>query len=71
MHEPLVQIIKELSKSGKENAKVMYGANGWVAHHNTDIWRITVLVDFADAGGLWVERGCHKICKKNTCIVET
>lgn len=50
MHDPLIQMIKELAESGKETAKVMYGANGWVAHHNTDIWRITGVVDFADAG---------------------
>jgi len=61
MHEPLVQMIKELSESGKETAKVMYGSNGWVAHHNTDIWRITGVVDFADAGqwpmgGAWLSQ---------------
>ena len=61
MHEPLVQMIKELSESGKETAKVMYGANGWVAHHNTDIWRISGVVDFADAGqwpmgGAWLSQ---------------
>jgi alpha-L-fucosidase 2 len=61
MHEPLVQMIKELSESGKETAKVMYGSKGWVAHHNTDIWRITGVVDFADAGqwpmgGAWLSQ---------------
>jgi alpha-L-fucosidase 2 len=61
MHEPLIQMIKELSESGKETAKVMYGANGWVAHHNTDIWRISGVVDFADAGqwpmgGAWLSQ---------------
>jgi len=61
MHEPLIQMIKELSESGKETAKVMYGSNGWVAHHNTDIWRITGVVDFADAGqwpmgGAWLSQ---------------
>ncbi|MCK9159925.1 MAG: glycoside hydrolase family 95 protein [Bacteroidaceae bacterium] len=61
MDEPLVQMIKELSESGKETAKVMYGCNGWVAHHNTDIWRITGVVDFADAGqwpmgGAWLSQ---------------
>ena len=30
----------------------MYGCKGWVAHHNTDIWRISGVVDFANAG-LW------------------
>jgi alpha-L-fucosidase 2 len=52
MHEPLVQMIKELSEAGKETAKTMYGCDGWVAHHNTDIWRICGVIDFADAG-LW------------------
>ena len=61
MHEPLVQMIKELSETGKETAKVMYGSSGWVAHHNTDIWRITGVVDFADAGqwpmgGAWLSQ---------------
>jgi len=61
MHEPLVEMIKELSESGKQTAKVMYGSNGWVAHHNTDIWRITGVVDFADAGqwpmgGAWLSQ---------------
>ncbi len=52
MHEPLVQMVEDLSKSGKETAKVMYNCRGWVAHHNTDIWRITGVVDFANAG-MW------------------
>ena len=61
MDEPLVKLIRELSESGKETAKVMYGCDGWVAHHNTDIWRITGVVDFADAGqwpmgGAWLSQ---------------
>ncbi|GAB3880590.1 glycoside hydrolase family 95 protein [Spirosoma agri] len=45
MHEPLVQMINELAQTGRETARVMYGAKGWVAHHNTDLWRITGPVD--------------------------
>jgi alpha-L-fucosidase 2 len=61
MHEPLVQMIKDLSITGAETAKVMYKSRGWVAHHNTDIWRITGVVDFANAGmwpmgGAWLSR---------------
>ncbi|MDF2932104.1 MAG: glycoside hydrolase family 95 protein [Chryseobacterium sp.] len=52
MHEPLIQMVKDLSESGKETAKTMYKSRGWVAHHNTDIWRITGVVDFANAG-MW------------------
>jgi len=50
MHEPLIHMIKDLSVTGAETAKVMYKSRGWVAHHNTDIWRITGVVDFANAG---------------------
>jgi len=49
MHEPLIQMIKELSVAGQKTATDMYGANGWVAHHNTDVWRICAPVD----GGYW------------------
>ena len=52
MHEPLIQMVKDLSESGKETAKTMYKSRGWVAHHNTDIWRITGVIDFANAG-MW------------------
>lgn len=52
MNEPLIQMIRELSITGKHTAKVMYGANGWVLHHNTDIWRITGPVDGA-FWGMW------------------
>ncbi|MGE4515176.1 MAG: glycoside hydrolase N-terminal domain-containing protein [Chryseobacterium sp.] len=61
MHEPLIQMIKDLSESGKETAKLMYNSRGWVTHHNTDIWRITGVVDFANAGmwpmgGAWLSQ---------------
>jgi alpha-L-fucosidase 2 len=34
----------------------MYGARGWVCHHNTDLWRATAPVDSA-ATGLWPTGG--------------
>jgi alpha-L-fucosidase 2 len=52
MNEPLVQMIRELSESGKQTARDMYGASGWVLHHNTDIWRINGPVDGA-FWGMW------------------
>ncbi|MCE3253861.1 MAG: glycoside hydrolase family 95 protein, partial [Cellvibrio sp.] len=45
LHEPLIRMTKELAITGQESAKTMYGARGWMAHHNTDIWRITGGVD--------------------------
>lgn len=56
LNEPLFRLIDEVSKTGKETAKIMYGANGWVLHHNTDIWRITGPVDHAPSG-MWMSGG--------------
>jgi alpha-L-fucosidase 2 len=52
MHEPLIQMVKELGETGRKTATDMYGADGWVAHHNTDIWRICGPVDGA-YWGMW------------------
>lgn len=52
MNEPLVQMIRELSETGKKTAKDMYGASGWVLHHNTDIWRINGPID-GSTWGMW------------------
>ncbi|MBF4470505.1 glycosyl hydrolase family 95 catalytic domain-containing protein [Flavobacterium sp. HJJ] len=56
MHEPFIQMAKELSVTGAETAKMMYNASGWVLHHNTDIWRVTAPVDSA-ASGMWMTGG--------------
>lgn len=58
-HEPLFDLVQDLSVTGRETARTMYGCNGWVAHHNTDIWRITGPVDKAfygtwPVGGAWL-----------------
>ena len=52
MNEPLFKLIRETYEQGKETARDMYGAEGWVMHHNTDQWRITGPVDRAQTG-LW------------------
>ena len=52
MHEPFLQMVKDMSVTGQKTAKDMYGARGWVAHHNTDIWRATGAIDGATYG-LW------------------
>jgi alpha-L-fucosidase 2 len=61
MNEPLVQMLKELSVAGRITAKEMYGSIGWVAHHNTDIWRMTGAIDGAywgdwPCGGAWLSQ---------------
>src|SRR5688572_5756694 len=50
LHEPFLQMVKDMSVAGQQTAKDMYGARGWVGHHNTDIWRITGAIDGANWG---------------------
>jgi alpha-L-fucosidase 2 len=54
--QPLVQMVRELAVTGARTAKVNYGARGWVAHHNTDVWRATAPIDGAQ-WGLWPTGG--------------
>ena len=56
LNGPLFSLIKDVSQTGAATAQTMYGLNGWVLHHNTDIWRITGPVDHA-ASGLWYTGG--------------
>ncbi len=53
---PLVQMVRELAVTGERTARAMYGARGWVAHHNTDGWRATAPIDGAQYG-LWPTGG--------------
>ncbi|MEJ6980030.1 glycoside hydrolase family 95 protein [Pedobacter sp. P351] len=61
MHQPLFQMLKDLSITGKESASQMYHARGWNLHHNTDAWRITGPVDGGfygmwPMGGAWLSQ---------------
>ncbi|HPS00561.1 MAG TPA: glycoside hydrolase N-terminal domain-containing protein [Candidatus Sumerlaeota bacterium] len=38
-HLPLIDLTTQLSVDGHNIARNLYGVDGWVAHHNTDIWR--------------------------------
>ncbi|WP_425493469.1 glycoside hydrolase family 95 protein [Marilutibacter chinensis] len=57
--EPLERMLFDLAETGAHTAKAMYGAPGWVVHHNTDLWRRTAPVDGAKwgmwpLGGAWL-----------------
>ena len=57
--EPLFTMIRDLSETGTKTAQEMYGCRGWVAHHNTDLWRIAGPVDgtpwgMFPTGGAWL-----------------
>ncbi|MEV3936086.1 glycoside hydrolase N-terminal domain-containing protein [Glycomyces sp. NPDC049804] len=57
--EPVFDMIDDLAVTGARTAEVQYGAGGWVAHHNTDGWRGSSVVDDArwgmwQTGGAWL-----------------
>ena len=57
--EPLFSFIRDLSETGAVTARDMYGCGGWMAHHNTDLWRTAGAVDGAfwgmfPNGGAWL-----------------
>lgn len=59
LHEPFLQMVDELQTPGGNTAKTHYKADGWVTHHNTDLWRGTAPVDGAQwgmwpTGGAWL-----------------
>lgn len=53
---PLIQMVTELAQAGSATARRMYNVGGWVAHHNTDIWRMTAPIDGA-SWGMWPSGG--------------
>jgi len=57
--QPFFDMIKDLSQTGQFTARDMYGCDGWMAHHNTDLWRIAGPVDgttwgMFPTGGAWL-----------------
>jgi alpha-L-fucosidase 2 len=58
-HQPLFELLRDISVAGAKTAKTYYGASGWVTHHNIDLWRGTAPVDAArygmwPVGGAWL-----------------
>lgn len=51
-HEPFLRLIEEVSQTGRQTAREMYGSRGWTLHHNTDLWRSTGAVD-NNSCGIW------------------
>jgi alpha-L-fucosidase 2 len=54
--DPLMAMVSDLSVTGARTAREMYGAGGWVAHHNTDLWRATGPID-GPQYGMWPTGG--------------
>jgi alpha-L-fucosidase 2 len=54
-HLPLFDLIAGLSETGCKTAEVHYGARGWVAHHNSDLWRHSAPVGELHGNPVWTQ----------------
>jgi alpha-L-fucosidase 2 len=54
-HLPLFDLIAGLSETGRKTAQVHYGARGWVAHHNSDLWRSSAPVGELHGNPVWAQ----------------
>jgi alpha-L-fucosidase 2 len=57
--EPVLRLVEELAQTGAVTARATWGARGWVAHHNTDLWRASAPIDGPNwgmwpCGGAWL-----------------
>ena len=53
-HQPLFSLIDELSRNGKRTARINYDLDGWVSHHNVDLWRQSAPVgNFGGGSPTW------------------
>jgi len=57
--EPLISMVNDLTVTGGRTARTMYGARGWLTHHNTDLWRASAPIDGPNwgmwpCGGAWL-----------------
>lgn len=52
-HMPLFDLIERMREPGRKTAKEMYGCNGFVCHHNTDIWGDTAPQDLWMPSTIW------------------
>ncbi|MEU7875223.1 glycoside hydrolase N-terminal domain-containing protein [Dactylosporangium sp. NPDC049140] len=52
-HQPLFELIDRLAVTGREVSRHLYGARGWVAHHNTDMWGWALPVGMGHGNPSW------------------
>jgi alpha-L-fucosidase 2 len=52
LHQPLFDLIDNAREDGRRVARKLYGARGFVIHHNTDLWGHAVPIDGVHAG-IW------------------
>ncbi len=65
--EPLISLVERIALTGRDVARQLYGARGWVAHHNSDLWGWSLPVGMgrgAPSWAIWMMGGvwlCHSL----------
>ncbi|SDL17674.1 alpha-L-fucosidase 2 [Glycomyces sambucus] len=65
--EPLIALVERIARNGEPAARELYGARGWVAHHNSDLWGWALPVGNghgAPSWAIWMTGGvwlCHNL----------
>ena len=64
--EPLFRALEDVAQSGAAVAREHYGADGWVLHHNFDLWRGAAPINHANhgiwpSGGAWL---CQQVWQR-------
>jgi alpha-L-fucosidase 2 len=66
LHQPLLDWLPSLAQTGRTTAREFYGARGWVAHHNSDIWAMSYPVgDRGNGDPVWANwyMGGNWLCR--------
>lgn len=65
LHQPLLALTGELAVTGKRTAKEFYNLNGWVVHHNSDIWAMSNPVGDGSGDPMWANwaMGADWLCR--------
>ncbi len=61
LHTPLFDHMERMVPHGRDVAGRMYGAHGWMAHHNTDIWGACAPQDIWPPSTYW-QMGAAWLC---------
>ncbi|MDN4614046.1 glycoside hydrolase N-terminal domain-containing protein [Leifsonia sp. F6_8S_P_1B] len=65
--EPQLALVERMAATGRDVARELYGARGWVAHHNSDLWGWSLPVGMgrgAPSWAIWMMGGvwlCHSL----------
>ena len=52
-HLPLFDLVERMEKRGQKTARELYGCDGFVAHHNTNLWADTAPEGIFNSSPIW------------------